>query len=58
MKKQYFVFGFNKDNEALLSEVDKSLASLRQKGTINEVHKEWFGSDAPNMPASAEDVLK
>ncbi len=58
VKKQYFGFGFNKKDEALRNEVNQALASLKQKGTLNEIHKKWFGSDAPDMPASAEDVLK
>ena len=58
VKKQYFGFGFNKKDEALQKEVNAALASLKQKGTLNEIHKKWFGSDAPDMPASAEEVLK
>ena len=58
VKKQYFAMGFNKDNKALQKEVNDAIAALKKKGTLNEIHKKWFGSDAPDMPATAEDALK
>lgn len=38
-KVQYFAFGFNKDNKQLQQEVNKAIADLKQKGTLNELHE-------------------
>ena len=56
-KVQYFAFGFNKDNKQLQQEVNKAIADLKQKGTLNELHEKWFKTPLPDMPATAEEAL-
>lgn len=56
-KVQYFAFGFNKDNKQLQQEVNKAIADLKQKGTLNELHEKWFKTPLPEMPATAEEAL-
>lgn len=56
-KVQYFAFGFNKDNKQLQQEVNKAIADLKQKGTLNELHEKWFKTPLPDMPATTEEAL-
>ena len=56
-KVQYFAFGFNKDNKQLQQEVNKAIADLKQKGTLNELHEKWFKTPLPEMPATTEEAL-
>lgn len=55
-KVQYFAFGFNKDNKQLQQEVNKAIADLKQKGTLNELHEKWFKTPLPDMPATTEEA--
>lgn len=56
-KVQYFAFGFNKDNKELQQQVNKAIADLKQKGTLNELHEKWFKQPLPDMPATTEEAL-
>ena len=56
-KVQYFAFGFNKDNKELQQQVNKAIADLKQKGTLNELHEKWFKTPVPEMPATCEEAL-
>jgi len=56
-KIQYFAFGFNKENKKLQAEVNKAIADLKQKGTLNELHEKWFKTPVPDMPSTAEEAL-
>ena len=39
--------------------MDKTaLAKLKETGEFQKLYKQWFNTDAPNLPATAEEALK
>ena len=54
---QYFAFGFKKDNTALQKEVNAAIKTLKDNGTLNELHEKWFHTPLPQMPDTAEEAL-
>lgn len=56
-KVQYFAFGFNKDNKQLQKEMNAAIATLKDKGILNELHQKWFNTPVDAMPATAEEAL-
>ena len=46
------------DRAQLQKEVNAALAKLKETGEFQKLYKQWFNTDAPNLPATAEEALK
>ena len=56
--KEYLAFALNKNNTELQKEVNAALAKLKETGEFQKLYKQWFNTDAPDLPATAEEALK
>ena len=57
-KSEYLAFALNKNNAELQKEVNAALAKLKETGEFQKLYKQWFNTDAPDLPATAEEALK
>jgi polar amino acid transport system substrate-binding protein len=49
--KEYFGIVVKQGNKALLAKLDAGLAAVKADGSYAQIHKKWFRSDAPALPA-------
>ena len=57
-KSEYLAFAMNKNNKELQKEVNAAIAKLKETGEFQKLYQKWFNTDAPNLPATAEEALK
>lgn len=50
-KDQYLGMAVKKGNKELLTKLNGGLKTVIANGTYNKIHRKWFGSDAPALPA-------
>lgn len=53
--KEYLGLGINKQDEALLKEVNAALEAMKKDGELNALYKKWFNTDMPaDLPSQYE----
>ena len=57
-KPEYLAFALNKDNKELLQQVNEAMEKLKKSGEFQQIYKKWFNTDMPDLPTSADAVLK
>ena len=48
----------NTNNKELLQQVNEAMEKLKKSGEFQQIYKKWFNTDMPDLPTSADAVLK
>ncbi|WP_296828889.1 basic amino acid ABC transporter substrate-binding protein [uncultured Megasphaera sp.] len=57
-KPEYLAFAINKDNKELLKQVNDAMEKLKKSGEFQALYKKWFNTDMPDLPNSADAIVK
>lgn len=56
-KPEYLAFAMNKDNKELQKQVNDAMKKVIDSGEYQKIYTKWFNSEAPKLPASAEEAF-